>query len=241
MDLGFFNYSSFDRVEYYGGYFVSRLKANANPKIVKLNRECKGISNEIIGKKLRDVLPLLKNEILDVIVEVEFKKRKYNGKATKITRTFRLVCVYNEEAEKYHNYLTNIPVDILIGEDIANLYSARWEIELIFKELKNIYHIDEIPSANPYVVKCLIWASILTIICSRRILKLIKAMNPKDAYRYTHLRWAKVFIANAGRILRAILESMGYYIDKADLLNILTEHGRDPNIKRERLMDAWIA
>jgi IS4 transposase len=38
--------------------------------------------------------------------------------------------------EKYHTYITNIPADRLDGEDIATLYSARWEIELIFKELK---------------------------------------------------------------------------------------------------------
>jgi hypothetical protein len=39
IDLGFFKYSSFDRVEYYGGFFVSRLKGTANPKIVGVNRK----------------------------------------------------------------------------------------------------------------------------------------------------------------------------------------------------------
>jgi hypothetical protein len=89
------------------------------------NRKWRGNSIDVIGKKLQDVLPLLKREVLDcrskrrlsalrplyVIVEVEVKKRKYNDKTTKIIRTFRLVCVYNEDAEKYHIYLTNIPVD----------------------------------------------------------------------------------------------------------------------------------
>jgi IS4 transposase len=205
------------------------------------NRKCRGNSIDIVGKKLQDVLPLLKREILDVIVEVKVKRRKYKGKSKKMTRTFRLVCVFNEETEKYHIYLTNIPTDTLIGEDIAALYSARWEVELIFKELKNIYHIDEIPSANPYVVKCLIWSSILTIICSRRILRLVKTINPKNAHRYTHLRWAKVFIENAYRLLSEILESMGYKIDKVPLFDIMIKHGLDPNVKRERLMDAWIA
>lgn len=30
-DLGFFDYNSFDKIERYGGFFVSRLKGNANP------------------------------------------------------------------------------------------------------------------------------------------------------------------------------------------------------------------
>jgi hypothetical protein len=39
IDLGFFKYAVFDRIEYYGGFFVSRLKGNANPKIVGVNRK----------------------------------------------------------------------------------------------------------------------------------------------------------------------------------------------------------
>jgi putative transposase len=130
-DLGFFNYNSFDKIERYGGFFVSRLKGNANPTIVGVNQICRGNSIDVVGKRLKDVLPLLKRQLLDVMVEVEVKRRKYKGKTTKITRTFRLVCVLNEEAEEYHVYLTNIPIDVLIGEDIADLYGARWEVEIV--------------------------------------------------------------------------------------------------------------
>ena len=34
IDLGCFKYLFFDRIARYGGYFVSRLKVNANPMIV---------------------------------------------------------------------------------------------------------------------------------------------------------------------------------------------------------------
>jgi len=34
-DLGFFDYNSFDKIDKYGGFFVSRLKGNANPNVVK--------------------------------------------------------------------------------------------------------------------------------------------------------------------------------------------------------------
>ena len=81
-----------------------------------------------MGKRLRDVLPLLKREVLDVEVEVKFKRRKYRGKQSMVNRRFRLVCVFNSESGKYHT---------LAAEDIARLYAARWEIELIFKELKS--------------------------------------------------------------------------------------------------------
>jgi IS4 transposase len=240
-DLGFFNYNSFDKIERYGGFFVSRLKGNANPIIVGVNRICRGNSINVVGKKLKDVLPLLKRQLLDVVVEVEVKRREYKGKTTKITRTFRLVCVLNDETEEYHVYLTNIPHNVLCSEDIADLYSARWEVELLFKELKNVYHIDQIESANPNVVKCLVWVAILTLICSRRILRLVKNANPKNAYLYTHLRWAKVFTENADRLLKEVLDSMGLKLDMITLFDIWIGQGHDPNINRKRLMDTWIA
>jgi len=51
-----------------------------------------------LGKRLRDVLPLLKREVLDVEVEVKFKRRKYRGKQSTVNRRFRLVCVFNSES-----------------------------------------------------------------------------------------------------------------------------------------------
>lgn len=240
-DLGFFDFNSFDKIERYGGFFVSRLKGNANPLIIGVNRDCRGNSVDVIGKKLRDVLPLLKRQMLDVEVEVEVRRRKYKGKTTRISRTFRMVLVLNEETKQHHSYLTNIPASVLNGEDIACLYGARWEIELVFKELKDVYHLDQIQSANPNVVKCLVWVSILTFICSRQILRLIKKHNPGNAHLYTHLHWAKAFTENADRLLKEILESMDLELDMITYFSIMMGQGRNPNINRKRLMDPWIA
>ena len=78
-------------------------------------------------------------------------------KQSTVKRRFRMVCAFNSESGEYHTYLTNIRVDVLSAEEIALLYGARWEIELIFKELKSHYRMDQIPSTNPNIVKCLIW------------------------------------------------------------------------------------
>ncbi|NQE04544.1 hypothetical protein C5S32_01620 [ANME-1 cluster archaeon GoMg1] len=125
IDLGYFKYLFFERINCYGGYFVSRLKGNTNPLIVGVNRKWRGNSVDVVGKKLRDILPLLKREVLDVEVEVKFKRRKYKGKQSTVNRRFRLVCVFNSASGEYHTYLTNIRVEILSGEDITLLYGAR--------------------------------------------------------------------------------------------------------------------
>jgi putative transposase len=240
IDLGYFKYLFFDRIDGYGGFFVSRLKGNANPLIVGVNRKWRGNSVDIVGKKLRDILPRLKREILDVEVEVQFKRRKYKGKQSTVKRRFRMVCAFNSESGEYHTYLTNIRVDILSAKEIALLYGARWEIELIFKELKSYYRMDQIPSANPNIVKCLIWIAILTLMCSRRILRLIRNANPENANRYTHLRWAKVFTEQADRLLTEVVECMGLKLDMLTLYDIYLGQGCDPNVERERLMERWV-
>jgi IS4 transposase len=152
-----------------------------------------------------------------------------------------MICTFNSESGKYHTYLTNIPVDILSAEEIALLYGARWEIELIFKELKSHYRMDQIPSANPNIVKCLIWVAILTLMCSRRILRLIRNANPENANRYTHLRWAKVFTEQADRLLTEVLECMGLKLDMLTIYDIYLGQGCDPNVERERLMERWVS
>jgi IS4 transposase len=101
IDLGFYKHQIFARIEENGGYFVSRLKNNANPLIVGVNRRWRGRSMDIVGKRLNEVLPRLKRQVLDVEVEVDFKRRKYNGKQRKDVKRFRLVAVYNPEVEKY--------------------------------------------------------------------------------------------------------------------------------------------
>jgi len=241
IDLGFFKYAIFDKIDKYCGYFVSRLKDNANPTIVKLNRKCRGNAISVEGKKLKDVLPHLNRDVLDVMVEVKFKRRKYKGKRTTVTKLFRVVAALNKETGEYHTYMTNIPVEILSAEDTASLYGARWEIEMVFKELKSYYRMDQIDSENPDIIESLIWVSVLTLMCSRRVLQLIRNANPEKANRYTHLRWAKVFGENAHRLLKEVLESMGIHLDMLILYDIYLDHGCDPNIKRERLMEGWVA
>ena len=53
---------------------------------------------------------LIAQVVIDVEVEVEFKRRAYNGKQRGDVKRFRLVATYNVENGKYHLYITNIKV-----------------------------------------------------------------------------------------------------------------------------------
>lgn len=239
IDLGFYKHNTFARIDENGGYFVSRLKSKVDPLIVGTNRTCRGRSIDVVGKRLNEVLPKLNRKVVDVEVEVEFKRRKYNGKQRGDVKRFRLVAIYNVEEKNYHVYITNIPVDRLDADDIAVLYSARWEIELIFKELKSRYGIDILPTSNPQVVEALLWVGILTLIVSRRVYLLVFSANLENAPRYTHLRWATIFAEKSHRLLDAVLDYADIDAGLMDLFEVYQSQALDPNVNRERLMDQW--
>lgn len=237
IDLGFFKYQFFARIREYGGFFVSRLKENADPVIVALHRTHRGRSIDVVGKRLSEVLPKLKRGVLDVEVEVSFRRRGYKGKRRGDSQRFRLVAVLNEETGKYHVYLTNISPDVLKAEDIAALYAARWEVELLFKECKSHYAFAEVKTENPRVVEALVWAGIVTLLVSRSVYRVVTqyyASDPEMLKRFTQLRWAAVFAENAADLLAALL---GFGPDFSELLRRFRLQALDPNVQRERLLD----
>ena len=242
IDLGFYKHQLFAKIKENGGYFVSRLKESADPLIIEVYNTCSGNSIDVKGKYLSEILPKLKRQVLDVEVEITFKVRNYNGKSkTKMdTERFRLVAIYNKDEEDYHVYLTNISKDDLSPEDVAKLYGARWDIELIFKELKSRYDLDVVNTRNPQIVEAYIWIAILTLFISRRIYNIVRKYSPKDKFvRYTQLRWSTIFTENASDQLTLILRYYGVERTFETVMNVYQSQALDPHVNRERFRDEW--
>ncbi len=243
IDLGFYKHHLFARITENGGYFVSRLKGNVNPLIIDTYNTDPG-NIDVKGRHLNEILPKLKGEVLDVEVEISFKRPNYNGKSkTRVdTERFRLVAVFNEEEEKYHVYLTNISIHDLIPEDVAKLYGARWDIELIFKELKSRYDLDVVNTTNVQIVEAYIWIAILTLFISRRIYNIVRKHSPKEKMaRYTQLRWSTIFTENADTQLTLILRHYGIERTFDTVMNVYLSQALDPHVNRERFRQDWWA
>jgi IS4 transposase len=238
IDLGFYKYQLFSRIVENGGSFVSRLKSNSNPLIVGINQvgNCHGI--DLNGKHLKDIELEKSDAIFDVNVEVSFDRRSYRGESKKDNKIFRLVAVYNPEAEEHHFYLTNISPPILNASEIAAVYAARWEVELIFKELKSRYELDHIRTKSTYAIEALIWISILTLLISRKVYSIVRKLNP-DAkmIRFTQLRWSNIFVQNSSRLLSAIMNYLGIEQDFSTVLNVYSSEALDPHVNRERFRE----
>jgi IS4 transposase len=234
-----------DLIDANGGWFLTRLKPNANPEITAELREWRGNAISLEGNQIQNILDDLHRDVVDVESEVEFKRRVYNGTRSRAVETFRVVGVWNEEDERYHLYITNLPAEEYTAPDIAKLYQARWEVELLFRELKRVYGLDEVTSSKPEVVEALILIGLLSLVVSRTLRELFIEIierqhedSSDDASTSSLLpkeRWARAFSRRSGRILRRVAQRLGY--DPPSLVESLLNDALDPNAHRALLME----
>jgi len=83
----------------------------------------------------------------------------------------RVVCIWNPVKRRYHSYIANIlDPDDLNASDIAKVYGYRWEVEMIFKELKSYYHIDEFSTTKKCIVEALIYSALISLVVCRMLM-----------------------------------------------------------------------
>ena len=229
LDLGYYSFHLFDRIDRNGGFYLSRLKSNANVLIVKANRVWRGNSIPVEGRRLKEILGSLKREVLDVQVEVRFLRRKYGDRRSRGTGTARLVALRDEESGRYHCYLTNVPAERLAAEDISQTYALRWQVEILFKAMKSHGHLAQLPSTKKGVVDSLIWASVLATLASQALSRLIRAKVERRRF-VPLLRWSALFSRVADDLLRLVLTPNP--VDDANLHRLLLREAPAPNLRR---------
>jgi len=235
FDLGYFAYTLFSSIIRHQGFFVSRLKGRINPVIVADHGSGRGRSVDLVGQRLRDVEPLLKRKVVDLQVEVEHKRRAYRGKRSRETLSLRLIGLWNEDTACYQWYVTNISTDRLSAEEIGAVYRFRWQIELLFRELKGRYRLDQLPTSKDHIVKALFYASILTLIVSRRLLALVAAKLSQR--QLPTERFADILVHCASEILSIMLaKPPEAHVRELQVTSMLLHEAIDPNRKRSSLL-----
>lgn len=237
FDLGYFRYQLFDCIDRNGGYFISRLKENANPEITATLRQWRGRSVPLVGQRLRDVIKRLQRETLDVEVEVAFRRRAYGGCRSGARRGLRLVGVKNEDTGRYHLYVTNIPPERLTAEQVARVYAGRWQIELLFKEMKSHYRLEDLPSRKPHIVEALLYATLVTLVVSRRLLRAVRQTLQGRPHAVPEGRWAAIFGTVSSAVLDLVLAPARLARDLARWTEAMLLHEAvDPNRSRRLLL-----
>ena len=91
-----------------------------------------------------------------------------------------MVGLLNEEEDEYHLYFTNLPCEDYSAPDRAARYRTRWEIELLFKELKSRFGLDKIYTTDAYVIEVLIIMAAISLMMSRVIVDELRKVDAKQ-------------------------------------------------------------
>ncbi len=199
MDLGYFSYALFDKIASNKGFFISRLKRNANPLILADNHDGPGRCRPLADLKVWDAIQGLVRNILDVDVEVVYRKKrrptaKYPRKTAERRLKFRVVGLRHPVSGEFHLYLTNVPGEIMTPEQVRVSYTARWLVELVFDDLKNVCGMKEFPSRRREVIESLVYAAVIRFALSchamNSLCKRIMSATAKYGAQGEHMRQA---------------------------------------------------
>ena len=143
FDKAYNNYALFNKWNKDEIFFVTRLKNNAKEKLLE----------EF------DLLEATPDEVLrDAKIALKYKDNK--GLAQQVE--LRLVSFYHKEKNKVYYFLTNL-FD-LPAEQIAMLYKKRWEIELLFKKIKQNFPLQYFYGDNQNAIQIQIWCTLIALL-----------------------------------------------------------------------------
>ncbi len=133
-----------------GVYFVIRHKENIQYNIIK--------ENELPDNRHQHILK-------DEIIELKNKSSK-----NKYPKRLRRVAIWDEENKQVIELITNHMK--WTANTISELYRSRWDIEIFFRDIKQLLHIKSFIGTSQNAVMIQIWTALITIL----ILKALKAM-----------------------------------------------------------------
>jgi putative transposase len=214
-DLGYYSLKIFSRIKDYGGFFVSRLKTNAKPKVVSVvsGKVSKKLSESIIDENppfLSDFLGLVaKNRIYDLVCSFEVQKGNQRSNKPPFEEHFRVVCFWNNKTMTWHTYITNLSSDNFTPDEIYQLYKYRWIIELLFKELKGDYDLGKLLLGNPSLAYIHIYSMLIRLIISRNLYTwILSTIEPENQDKYGPMLWSKVFAEKCHEFLSILYQQV---------------------------------
>jgi hypothetical protein len=180
FDKGYVDYSQYERMSNEGIFFVTRQKRDASYIVTGSNP----LSYESAEMGVQS------DQLIILGTRTHRKKIKLKT---------RLVTFVDKEKERTFEFLTNN--FSLAPEHIADLYKKRWQIEILFKRIKQNFPLKYFLGDNENAIKIQIWCAFIADL----LIKLVQSQLKR--------KWA---FSNLSSIIRLHLMS---YISLFDFLN----------------------
>lgn len=152
FDKGYNDYKAFRHFGENKTGFITRIKDNAVFDVIKVNEISEKIHSGVLS---------------DEIIEVEIKEDKTVSKLK-----LRKVKYYDREGKREFEFITNL-FD-LRADFIAALYKTRWQIELVFKQLKQNFPLKYFLGDNENAIQIQIYCALIVNLLVTVIQKKLK-------------------------------------------------------------------
>ena len=139
FDKGYNDYKAFEHFTEQETGFVTRLKDNAKYKVILENNIPENVHSGILS---------------DQIIEVEVNKG-----TTKTQLKLRKIKYYDREHKRNFDFITNLFE--FRADTIAALYKIRWQIELLFKQIKQNFPLKYFLGDNQNAIKIQIYCVLI--------------------------------------------------------------------------------
>jgi hypothetical protein len=161
FDLGYWTYQLFDTIIDRQQHFISRLRADCNPLILAVYVG----DLRWIGKRLKDID--LTGHTIDLLVSLS----SANPANPQIRHNLRLVGQWITKDQRWHLYVTSLlawqkyPVALII-----DLYRLRWQIEILFRNLKHVLRMANFISTTENGIRIQIYAALIHYVLTHLII-----------------------------------------------------------------------
>jgi hypothetical protein len=193
FDKGYVDYNEYKRMNDQGVFFVTRQRNNASYTEISSN----DVSPELMNLGIRS------DKVILAGIKNYSKKPRLKA---------RLVTFFDQKKGRNFEFLTN---NFSLSADlITNLYKKRWQIELLFKRIKQNFPLKYFLGDNENAIKIQIWCAFIADL----LIKIVQMQLKR--------KWA---FSNLSAIIRLHLMS---YID---LISFLNNPDKIPDVKTNQL------
>nr|WP_088327993.1 IS4 family transposase [Bacillus cereus] len=203
-DLGYFDLHDLQKMNDEGAYYVSRLKLNT--RIYRKNNKPEYFRNGTVKKGtlyiqldmeelMNQLQPGQTFEISEayiglyqklparVIIHRLTKEQTEKRWKEQDKREKKKGITYKERSKRLSGinvYITNLPAEDVPTEHIHDLYSLRWQIEILFKTWKSFYRIDKCKQIKKERLECHLYGQLISILlCTSTMFKMRQLLLDK--------------------------------------------------------------
>jgi IS4 transposase len=152
FDKGYNDYKAFKKFSEHGTGFVTRIKDNAVYEVITTNEIEKHIHSGV-----------LEDEIIEITVKEEGNESKLK---------LRKIRFYDRVLKREFEFLTNLFE--MRADLVAAIYKLRWQIELLFKQLKQNFPLKYFLGENENAIKIQIYCALIANLLMTVIQKMLE-------------------------------------------------------------------